>query len=100
MLPAIAPDPDLWVSSNKGHLPFIASARGGGKLRVCGLWEASEIRGDSVARHAALNPLESREPAGQDSGAGISLRAFRSLMTAFLSCRVRQILTWGESIDH
>ena len=63
MLSAIAPDPDLWVSSNKGHLPFIAFARVGGKLRACGLWEASEFRGDSVARNAAPNLLESREPA-------------------------------------
>ena len=83
MLPAIAPDPDPWMSSNKGQLPFIAFARGGGKLRACGLWGASEFRGDSVARYAAPNPLESREPARQDSGAGISLRAFRSLMAAF-----------------
>ena len=65
MLAVIAPDPDLWVSSNKGHLPFIAFARGGGKLKACGLWEASEFRGDSVARNAAPNPLESREPAGE-----------------------------------
>jgi len=63
MLPAIDPDPDLWVSSNKGHLPFIAFARVGGKLRACGLWEASEFRGDSVARYAAPNPPKSREPA-------------------------------------
>ena len=63
MLAVIAPDPELWVSSNKGHLPFIAFARGGGKLKACGLWEASEFRGDSVARNAAPNPLESREPA-------------------------------------
>ena len=28
-----------------------------------GSWEASEFRGDSVARYAAPNPLESREPA-------------------------------------
>jgi len=61
----IAPDPDLWVSSNKGHLPFIAFAGGGGKLRAWGLWEANEFRGDSVARNATPNPLESREPAGE-----------------------------------
>ena len=65
MLSAIAPNPDLGVSSNKGHLPFIAFARGGGKLKACGLWEASEFRGDSVARNATPNPLESREPAGE-----------------------------------
>ena len=89
MLAVIALDPDLWVSSNKGHLPFIAFAGGGGKLRACGLWEASEFRGDSVARYAAPNPLETREQAGQDSGAAISLRVFRSLMAALFSCRVR-----------
>ena len=63
MLSAIAPDPDLWVSSNKGHLPFIASAREMSELGDCGIGEASEIRGDSVARYAAPNPLESRESA-------------------------------------
>ena len=52
-----------------------------------------------MARYAAPNPLESRELAGGDSGAAISLRAFCSLMAAFLSCRVRRILTRGESID-
>ena len=86
---AIAPDPDLGVSSNKGHLPFIASAGEMSELGDCGLGEASEFRGDSVARYAAPNPLESREPAGQDSGAAISLRVFRSLMAALFSCRVR-----------
>ena len=63
MLAVIALDPDLWVSSNKGHLPFIASAREMSELGDCGIGEASEIRGDSVARYAAPNPLESREPA-------------------------------------
>ena len=53
-----------------------------------------------MARYAAPNPFESREPAGGDSGAAISLHAFRSLMAALLSCRVRRILTRGESIDH
>ena len=62
---AIAPDPDLGVSSNKGHLPFIASAGEMSELGDCGLGEASEFRGDSVARYAAPNPLESREPAGE-----------------------------------
>jgi len=61
---AIAPDPDLGVSSNKGHLPFIASAGEMSELGDCGLGEASEFRGDSVARYATPNPLESREPAG------------------------------------
>ena len=74
MLSAIAPDPDLWVSSNKGHLPFIAFARRGGKLRACGLWEASSNLVSRLRR---------------DSGAAISLHVFRSLMAAFLSCRVR-----------
>ena len=63
MLSVIAPDPDLWVSSNKGHLPFIASAREMSELGDCGIGEASEFRGDSVARNASPNPLESREPA-------------------------------------
>ena len=63
MLSAIAPDPDLWVSSNKGHLPFIASAREMSELGDCGIGKASEFRGDSVARNAAPHPLESREPA-------------------------------------
>ena len=63
MLAVIALDPDLWVSSNKGHLPFIASAREMSELGDCGIGEASEFRGDSVARNASPNPLESREPA-------------------------------------
>jgi len=89
MLSAIAPGPDLWVSSNKGHLPFIAFARRGGKLRACGLWEASEFRGDSVARNASPNPLESRELAGETAERPSVCMFFCSLMAALLSCRVR-----------
>ena len=89
MLSAIAPDPDLWVSSNKGHLPFIASAREMSELGDCGIGEASEIRGDSVARNASPNPLESRELAGETAERPSVCMFFCSLMAALLSCRVR-----------
>ena len=96
----IAPDPDLGVSSNKGHLPFIASVGEMSELGDCGIGEASEFRRDSVARYATPNPFESREPAGETAERPSVCGFFRSLMAAFLSCRVRQILTRGESIDH
>ena len=43
MLSSIAPDPDLWVSSNKGHLPFIASA--GKRASFEGIrWRGTRLR--------------------------------------------------------
>jgi len=41
----IAPDPDLWVSSNKGHLPFIAFARGGGSSGLVGSGKRASFEG-------------------------------------------------------
>ena len=85
----IAPDPDLWVSSNKGHLPFIASARGGESSGLVGHGKRASFEGIRWRGTRRRIPSNLVSRLRRDSGAAISLRVFRSLMAAFLSCRVR-----------
>ena len=85
----IAPDPDLWVSSNKGHLPFIAFARGGGSSGLVGSGKRASFEGIRWRGTRRRIPSNLVSRLGKTAERPSGCMFFCSLMAAFLSCQAK-----------